>query len=175
MSPLGIQLLGRPEIERDGRPAAPPRGAKAWAVLAYVLLSEQRVSRAHLAGLIFGDAGDPLGALRWTLAQLRKALGAPQALAGDPLDVGLPAGTRVDVHALGGPAPDPELARGELLEGVEPGAGAVFEAWLLVERRRLGGLCEAVLRDAALRALAHGDPLGAAALASRGLALNQFD
>jgi tetratricopeptide (TPR) repeat protein len=70
---------------------------------------------------------------------------------------------------------DPELARGELLEGIDPGGGAAFEAWLLVERRRMAGMCEAVLRDAALQALAEGAELDAAALASRALALDAFD
>ena len=39
----------------------------------------------------------------------------------------------------------------------------------------LAGICEAVLRDAALRALVGGVPLDAAALASRAVALNMFD
>jgi DNA-binding SARP family transcriptional activator len=154
---------------------APPRGHKAWAVLTYVLLAERRVGRARLASLVFGEADDPLGALRWTLAQLRRVLGVPDALRGDPLELGLPPGVVVDALALAAGDADPELARGELLEGVDPGAGAVFDAWLLVERRRLAGVCEAVLRDAALRALASGDALDAAALASRALALDTFD
>jgi len=172
---LVICLLGRPEIVRDGVVAAPPRGHKAWAVLAYVVLAERRVARARLAGLIFGEADDPLGALRWTLAQLRRALGVADSLRGDPLELGLPAGTAVDVLAMARGDPDPALARGELLEGVDAGAGAVFDAWLLVERRRSAGVCEAVLRNAALGALAAGVPLDGAALASRALALNAFD
>jgi DNA-binding SARP family transcriptional activator len=175
VSPLVIRLLGPPEIERDGVIAAPPRGHKSWAVLAYLVLAERPVARARLAGLIFGDAADPLGALRWTLAQLRRTLGVPDGLRGDPLDAGLPAGAAVDVLALASGDPDPELARGELLEGIDPGAGADFEAWLLVERRRFAGLCEAVLRDAALGTLGAGVPLDGAALASRALALNRFD
>jgi DNA-binding SARP family transcriptional activator len=176
VSTLVIRLLGPPEIERDGVVVAPPRGHKAWAVLAYLLLEERPVSRARLAGLIFGDADDPLGALRWTLAQLRRALGVTGTLRGDPLELGLlPAGTAVDVLALAAGDPDPALARGELLEGVDPGAGTDFDAWLLVERRRLAGVSEAVLRDAALAALAVGVPLDGAALASRAVALNRFD
>ena len=170
-----IRLLGRPEIERDGVVGAPPRGHKAWAVLAYLVLAERPVTRVGLAGLVFGEADDPLGALRWTLAQLRRALGVPEALGADPLELGLPGGTVVDVLALSCGDPDPGLVRGELLEGVDSAAGAVFEAWLLVERRRLAGVCEAVLRDAALGALAAGDALDGAALASRAVALNALD
>ena len=175
MSSLVIRLLGRPEIERAGVVVAPPRGHKAWAVLAYLVLAERRVARARLAGLVFGDADDPLGALRWALAQLRRALDVGGALHGDPLELGLPAGAVVDVLALAAGDLDPDLVGGELLEGVNPRAGPVFEAWLLVERRRLAGVCEATLRDAALRALALGAPLDAAALASRALALDEFD
>ena len=172
---LVIRLLGPPEIERDGVVVAPPRGHKAWAVLAYAVLAERAVTRTELAALVFGDADDPRGALRWTLAQLRRALGAPGALAGDPLELGLPAGTGVDVLALASGEPEAALVRGELLEGVDPGAGPEFEAWLLVERRRLAGVCEAVLRDASRGALAGGVPLDGAALASRALVLNRFD
>ena len=91
------------------------------------------------------------------------------------MELCLPAGAAVDILALAGGEPNPALVRGELLEGVDPGAGAEFEAWLLVERRRLAGVCEAVLRDAARDALAAGHSLEAAALASRALDLNRFD
>ena len=175
VSSLVIRLLGSSEIERDGMVVVPPRGHKAWAVLAYVVLAERPVPRARLARLVFGDAEDPRGALRWTLAQLRRALGVAVALRGDPLELGLPAGAAVDVLSLVSGEPEPALVRGELLEGLDPGAGAEFEAWLLVERRRLAGVCEAVLRDAALGAVAAGAPLDGAALASRAVELNRFD
>ena len=170
-----IRLLGPPEIERDGEVATAPRGHKSWAVLAYLVLAERSVARARLAGLMFGDAADPLGALRWTLAELRRALGVDGALTGNPLELGLPADARVDVLALASEDPDPALVRGELLEGIEPAAGPDFDAWMMVERGRVAGACEAVLRDAALEALAAGDPHDAAALASRALELNRFD
>lgn len=175
MSTLVIRLLGPPEIERDGVAVTPPRGSKAWAVLAYRLLAERPVARSRLAELVFGDAEDPLGALRWTLAQLRRALGVAESLRADPLQLGLPPGAAVDVLSLASGEPDPALVRGGLLEGVAPGAGAEFDAWLLVERRRVAGMCEAVLRDAALVALAAGRALDGAGLASRALALNRFD
>lgn len=172
---LTIRLLGRPEIEHDGTVATSPRGRKAWAVLAYLALAERPVARTRLAALLFGDANDPLGALRWTLAELRRALSISDALRADPLELDLPPGAIVDVIALSSGEPDPDLARGELLEGIDQGAGAAFDAWLLVERRRQAGVCEAVLRDAALRTLASGAALDAAALASRALALDIFN
>ena len=60
--------------------SAPPRGRKAWALLGYLLLAERPPSRRHLAELLFADADDPLGALRWTLAELRRDSRPPGAV-----------------------------------------------------------------------------------------------
>jgi DNA-binding SARP family transcriptional activator len=94
---LVVRLLGRPQLERDGLLLVPPRGRKSWAVLAYVALAELPVSRERLSSLLFSDAADPQGALRWTLAELRRALVAADVLRGDPLRLGSPAGIAVDV------------------------------------------------------------------------------
>ena len=104
---LTIRLLGPPAIERDGGPAPPPRGRKAWALLAYLLLADRPPGRRHLAELLFADADDPLGALRWTLAQLRRTLGAPELFGGDPVATGLADGMRADVHASPAARPTP--------------------------------------------------------------------
>src|SRR5687768_16994794 len=101
---LTIRLVGPPTIERDGRPAPAPRGRKAWALLSYLVLAERPPSRRHLAELLFGDANDPLGALRWTLAELRRSLGV-DAFGGDPVTV------RLDSVAV-----DIDLVRGESAE-----------------------------------------------------------
>jgi DNA-binding SARP family transcriptional activator len=170
-----VRLIGRPQIERGGRCVAVPRGRKSWAVLAYVALAELPVTRGRLASLLFGDAADPLGALRWTLAELRRSLGVADVLRGDPVRLDLPAGLVVDALELGREQAEPELVRGGLLEGIELDAGPVFDAWLLVERRRLAGLCEGVLRDAALAALAVGRARDAAGLASRALEFGPFE
>src|SRR5512144_2997406 len=97
---LTIRLLGSPSIEHDGRPVAGPRGNKAWALLAYLLLSRRPPSRRKLAELLFSEADDPLGALRWSLAQLRQALAQPDALRGDPLEIALAEDTAVDLLRL---------------------------------------------------------------------------
>jgi DNA-binding SARP family transcriptional activator len=175
VSTLTIRLLGRPEIERDGVAAPVLRGHKTWAVLAYLALADQPVPRAQLSELLFADADDPRGALRWALGQLRRALDLPDALTGDPLQLRLPAGTSVDVLRLTGGDLDVTHLRGGLLDGVDTDAGSAFDAWLLVERRRLSGLGEAVLHDAAHAALAAGRPLDGAALATRSLMLNALD
>ena len=64
-----VRLLGRPEITTDGD-RVPVRGQKSWALLALLALSNRPISRQRVATMLFDRADDPLGALRWTLAQL---------------------------------------------------------------------------------------------------------
>ncbi len=163
-----IRLLGTPEILRDGRPAPAPRGRKAWALLTYLLLCERPATRRQLAELLFADAADPLGALRWNLAQLRRALGPAAALAGDPPRLELAGDVVVD-------ALEPGAVGGELLEGMDLDAGPAFGSWLLVTRRRYSGQAQAVLHESALTALAAGRVEEAAGLAARLVALDPFE
>lgn len=96
---LVIQLLGSPRVESNVVKLQ-PRGRKVWALLTYLLLTERPVGRQQLAALLFGEADDPLGALRWNLAELRRLLGQADALKGDHLSLSLPPGTYVDVRVL---------------------------------------------------------------------------
>ena len=174
---LTIRLMGRPAIEREGRPVPPPRGRKAWALLGYVLLAERPASRKHLAGLLFGDANDPLGALRWTLAELRRALGI-RPLTGDPIAIVLGDEVHIDLHFLTRDVADPEPLLhldGELLEGVDLAANLEFESWLLVARHRVSAAIEARLREAAITLLAAGRAADAVAYASRAVARNPLE
>jgi DNA-binding SARP family transcriptional activator len=75
---LTISLLGVPSIERDGERRPNPRGVKPWALLALLVLSEASLSRERIATLLFADAEDPLGSLRWNLAELRRLLAPTQ-------------------------------------------------------------------------------------------------
>jgi len=125
-----IRLLGAPAVERDGEPVTPPRGRKAWALLCYLLLAQRPPTRRHLADLLFAEADDPLGALRWTLAQLRRALGV-QVFTGDPVDTALGPDVTVDIRSvltdrIDGPA---LLNLGtDLLEGLELASNVEFES-----------------------------------------------
>ena len=96
---LEIHLLGKPRVERNSQPAPPPKGRKAWALLAHFVRAESPVGREQLASLLFADADDPLGALRWNLAELRRLIGGSDALKGETLSLELPAGTFVDVRS----------------------------------------------------------------------------
>ena len=171
-----IRLLGRPSIEADGAPVRPPRGRKSWAVLTYVLLAERPPSRRHLAGLLFGDADDPLGALRWSVAEVRRALRPHAEVGGDPLTIAFVGDEppTIDVLAID----DADVVRageGELLEGMSFDGSDAFETWLLVERRRLTGVVESALHEDALHHLALGHTADATALASRLVTINPLD
>ena len=175
---LTIRLLGPPAIERDGRPAPPPRGRKAWALLAFLLLADRPPGRRQLAELLFGEAADPLGALRWTLAELRRALGAPGLFGGDPVAAALGPGVEVDLQALADQPADPAPLLGlggELLEGMSVASSPAFESWLVVERHRVAAVVEARLRQAAMTLLASGRAEAAVAYASRALARNPLE
>jgi DNA-binding SARP family transcriptional activator len=166
---LTIRLLGRPTIERDDQPVRSPRGRKAWALLAYVLLAERPPSRRTVAELLFRDADDPLGALRWTLAELRRALGLPDSFSGDPVLSNLGPDVTVDIE-------DPETtSEGELLDGVELPSSLEFESWLLVARHRVSAAQEARVREIAVGLLATGHAGDAVAYASRAVARNPYE
>jgi DNA-binding SARP family transcriptional activator len=176
---LGIHLLGKPRLELDAEPAPSPRGHKAWALLAYLALSRVRnPSRERLAELLFVGTDDPLGSLRWNLAELRRRIGAtalPQGLT----EFALPPDAFLDVDALLRGTPQeavaiPGLGR-ELLEGMDFGSSPAFETWLLSERRRLIGAAEAALHEAALDRLAAGEAEAAVALATRLVELNPYE
>jgi DNA-binding SARP family transcriptional activator len=165
---LAIRLLGKPKIESDGPAVQAPRGRKTWALLAYLVLCERPPPRNRVSSLLFSEADDPLGALRWTLADLRRALGAADAVSGDPLELTIPPGASVDVIALTAPAGEIAFSRpeGELLEGMDFPTSPVFESWLGVMRRHLDGAARAVTHDEALARLAAGDTPGATELAT---------
>lgn len=173
--PVVIRLLGRPSVEVDGRPGPRPRGHKGWALLAYLLLTERPHSREHLADLLFSTADDPLGALRWALADLRRAIGPAAALAGDPVTVALAPETSVDVLTGGGADHVLLPNDGDLLEGVHPAAAPAFESWLVVERHRLSASSEALARRAALQLLADGAPGEAVRFAARAVRHNPLE
>jgi len=169
-----IRLLGRPRIEDDGQPCPPPRGLKSWAVLARVALAERVVERRELAAELFGEADDPLGALRWSLADLRRSLGRPALLRADPLRV-TPRELWLDVWALeDGSLPVADIG-GSLLEGIELRNCPGFDTWLLLARLHCAARAREELRQRALSLLAAGDLEAATAAAGRAAILDPLD
>jgi DNA-binding SARP family transcriptional activator len=175
---LAVRLLGKPEIDRDGVLVQGPRGRKAWALLSYLVLSERPPPRARLATLLFADADDPLGALRWSLGELRRALDDPLILRGDPPALRLPEAASVDVlELLNGEGGRVSVSpwEGELLEGMSFSGCPAFETWLTHQRRHLSGVCQALMHDTVLERLASGDAAGASELAARLVSLDPLE
>lgn len=175
---LIIELLGYPRIVRDAVNQQ-PRGRKSWCLLAYLLLANQPTSREKLAELLFPAADDPLGALRWSLSDLRRVLGSDCKLSGDPLIIMLPSTAFVDVNLVcRGRWDEARELRGlgqDLLAGISVSGSAAFELWLLSERYRLNGATETILHEATLACLAEGRINDALKCASRLVDLNPLD
>jgi DNA-binding SARP family transcriptional activator len=178
---VSIRLLGRPAVERDGRTVAGPRGHKAWGLLAYLALAETPPSRQRLVSLLFDEADDPRRALRWNLAELRRALAGIVTAEGDPVVLDVVPGHAFDVDVLtGAPADGVSPAEaatlgGELLEGMPFADSPAFEAWLAVERQRLAADGRTLVYESALRLLAAGEPVAAARVAARAVELDPYD
>lgn len=173
---MKVQLLGTPGAVRDEAPVG-VRGNKSWLLLAYLLLSPAPVPRSRLAALLFADAADPAGALRWNLSHLRKTLGVE--LSGDPIVFDLPEAVEVDLVTLrSGDAEAavelPGLDR-ELLAGVDVTGSVEVEMWLEDERRHARQMVANVRHEAALARLGRGDAIGALALARKVVARAPYD
>jgi DNA-binding SARP family transcriptional activator len=168
-----VWLLGRPRIEDDGG-LRPVRGQKSWAVLTRIAMSERPIGRAELAAELFASADDPLGALRWHLADLRRSLRSPDHLRGDPLSWPHEA-IWADVRALhDGTLAVTDLG-GVLLDGVALRDCPRFDTWLLLERAACAARTMEELRRAALQLLAVGDAQAATEPAGRAAALDPLD
>jgi len=173
-----IQLLGRPRITRGPAGAYKFRSRKSWALLAYLILSERPPARSQLASLLFGGADDPVRALRWSLAEIRRALG-DGSVDGDPVMLRLPPGAAVDVQVvMKGTWMDavglPGLGA-DLLEGMVVKDAAAFETWLLAQQRHAAAASEAVLHEAALGSMARGALETAIGYAVRAAAMSPLD
>ncbi|WP_336802110.1 BTAD domain-containing putative transcriptional regulator [Kaistia sp. MMO-174] len=169
-----IRLLGRPAIFNEAGESQAVRGHQAWAVLARVVLAPRPLERRTLAAELFAESSDPLGALRWCLAALRKALDSADSLVGDPIELRLPPETEVDLWHLDRdtlPIADME----PLLAGTEPQSSPEFATWLLVERERIRAVIDGRIRRETMQALAVGDYARAIRLAETAVGRDGYD
>lgn len=176
---LTIQLLGRPTILGEPENGYQFRSRKSWGLLAYLILTKRPPARTELASLLFSEANDPLRALRWSLAEVRRALGESASLYGDPVVLELAPDTAVDVDVLvHGNWRDavglPGLGAG-LLTGIAIRNAAAFETWLLSEQRYVVAAAEAILHEAALATMSQGDFQDAVRYAVQVIAMNPLD
>lgn len=150
-----------------------------WGILAFLALTDGPTSRQSLASMLFSEADDPFGALRWNISQLRRLLGDGASLVGDPIELRLPPGTLVDTDVLlEGSWREavrlPVLGR-EILEGVHFDSEPAFDLWLTTQRVRLRAAAEAMLHEATLATLAGGQPGLALEYATHLVSLNPYD
>jgi DNA-binding SARP family transcriptional activator len=176
---LVINLLGNPSIETEEGLAYRFRSRKSWALVAFLLLAERPPSRVQVGDLLFGTADDPLRALRWSLTELRHALGDESQVEGDPILLSLPKDSTVDVEVLTHGGWDAAVGLpglgADFLEGMAFRDAPAFESWLLSKRSRFGAATEATLHEAALSSLSAGSHLDAVEYAVRLIGINPYD
>src|SRR5256712_6713578 len=176
--PLRVRLLGRPGLEHDGE-SRRLEGHKPWALLTYLLLEPRAPTRRELADLLWSETDDPLGSLRWSLSQVRKAINPPAEIAERDGRIKIDAEVLVVdagelVRGEWNETSIDELVRGELLEGMSFGEAPSFDTWLQVQRARTATAAADALRWAATL-LSHREPDRALALAERALRSEPFD
>ncbi|WP_104180903.1 BTAD domain-containing putative transcriptional regulator [Arthrobacter sp. B0490] len=172
MAGIVIQLLGPPSITSADGEGRQPRGRKSWGLLAHLLLHATPTARSQLAALLFARADDPLGALRWHLADLRRVLAPGAVLGGNPVTLTLPPGFRLDTDL--GAEPLAEVPA-ELLDGLDFTDHPPFDAWLTMERHRLRHAVETLVYEGGLAALADGDTATAVRLGARAVELDPLN
>lgn len=189
MAHLCLSFLGHPLIHLNGVAVTLGR-YKAIALLAYLALTQQAQSRAHLATLLWPDDSEStaLGYLRHTLWTLTQALGkewfvctrTSLALSPQPalwVDVDTLQASVTDPHA----APTMALAqavtlyRGDFLTGFAVAQAPAFEEWQRQQSERLRALQLAALRQIVHRQLAQDNLTAALATTEQWLALDPLD
>ncbi len=172
---LELRFLGEMEVVKGGERVELPPSKKTRALLAYLVLTGRAHRRDRLCQLLWEDADDPKGALRWSLSRLRVVVDEPglARIAGSRERVSFEAhGARVDIVELkrllaaglsGAPLAELEAwargFRGELLEGLGLEDLLELQAWCLAEREEARRLRAALLR--ALVARLEKDPAAA--------------
>jgi len=158
---MEIRILGPTLVLRDGAPVPMPRSRKVRALLAYLALSPQPVTRSRLCDVLWDMPNDPRGELRWCLSKLRGLLDDRRARVVTQDDqVGLDlSGAQVDVVDVDRAArigfdkiSVPELGQlcdrfvGDVLDGVEIDGNPEFAGWLAAQRNRYRTLHVELLR-----------------------------
>src|SRR3989449_11342921 len=182
-----IGLLGTPAlITEDG--LVPLRlQPKALALLGYVATAGRPVSRRDLARLLFPDADDARGALRWQLTRLRSALPrtAGRHLRIEREEVALALATDVAVFRAAAERVlasfDPqaaraaiELYRGDFLSGLAATTSTEFDTWLYLQEESLRTLFRRVTLAFARWAIDGGHPDEALEPLARLVALDPY-
>jgi DNA-binding SARP family transcriptional activator/tetratricopeptide (TPR) repeat protein len=182
---LRAELFGHMRISLKGRTIDLPASKKTRGLLGYLLSSSRPQSRSELCDLLWEDAEDPRGALRWSLSKLRTTLG-PEVIVANRNTVELnTVGMVVDVAVVKTASRDVQshttaeltaleaIFRGEFLNGLELSDCYGFYEWCQSERSRYGRLRAEVLETLLAR---NSDQPGAALeYAHRLVGMNPFE
>ena len=129
---LSIRLLGFPEIRLNDVHVSLP-GYKPLALFSYLLLNPRPQSRQHLVEQLYDQAADPRASLRWSLSQLRKAVGSDYFLA-DRQTIGINWDTGFWLDTANFLEGQIDLYRGDFLQALEVRDGHRFMEWLYIQR-----------------------------------------
>lgn len=160
-------MLGSLAAWRDGAALALPRSRKARALLAYLALAPQAVTRSRLCELLWDAPNDPRGELRWCLSKVRSLVderGRRRVhtrddtiwldLADchvDALEITRATEEGLATLALERGRALSALFAGDFLEGLEIDRSPAFGGWLTAQRRRFRGCHAALLEHLARR------------------------
>ncbi len=162
---LDIRLIGQLAVSRDGVAITLPASRKVRALLAYLALAPQAVTRGHLCELLWDVPSDPRGELRWCLSKLRSIVDAPKrrrvetredAVSLDLSDCFVDAREILQAAQHGFANLSTErrahlstLFNGEFLDGLEIDRNPGFNNWLTAQRRRFRSCHVALLEQLA--------------------------
>ncbi len=158
---LHLRLLGPMTVIRDGVALALPSSRKVRALIAYLAVAPQAVSRSQLCELLWDVPDDPRGELRWSLSKARGVVDQPDLkridASGDAVKFDA-TDCFVDAAAIRKAAQEgletlsleqlralAALFGGEFLEGLEIDRNPAFNSWLVAQRRRFRGCHIAIL------------------------------
>src|SRR3954447_11422866 len=161
MPDLVLNLLGTPTlVTREGEPVTPTPGAKAMALLAYLVLERRPQSREALAGLLWGESPEieARASLRQALKQLRDSLGDVVRADRSLVQLSVPVSCDVtDFRALLDDSPGEAVAFEipRFLEGFSVRKAPLFDEWVAATRSLLLRQCHDALGRAGREAMAH--------------------
>lgn len=182
---MRAELFGHMRVAMNGQAVDLPASKKTRGLLGYLLSSPRPLSRSELCDLLWEEAEDPRGALRWSLSKLRTTLGPETVLANRNTVELNAAAIEVDVALIDAASgnvasktTDALVAmemvfQGEFLNGLELSDCYGFYEWCQSERSRYGRLRAEILGTLISRH--SGQPGAALEYAHKLVGMNPFE
>jgi tetratricopeptide (TPR) repeat protein len=152
-------MLGTLSVSHEDRALELPPSRKVRALLAYLALAPRAVPRHRLCRLLWDNASDPRGELRWSLSKLRGVVGASRIASSkdsirldlsdsfvDALEVQRAAQAGIGTLTAARKRELLALFEGEFLEGLELDVSLELTAWVLAQRRQFNAWQTALLK-----------------------------